>query len=355
MTRVLIIKMWAIGDILMATPMLNAIRAKEPDAHITWIVDICHADVLANHPLIDNLIALDSGQWRRLLRKGNVPAWIKRTRDLRAQMNSGHYDVVINCHAEKWWTYFLCAAPATVAVFPSPTLPALHWLYSHSIPKPKAIGLHTTDHFLQATQIAGFPPASKCMTVGKTDDELPFAEGFRHTHGLVSYRPTVVIAPFSTASNRTFDLAFTARIAQWLEDDFDAQVVITCGPGNGKQAREIASNVKNNALVVADGTTVRQYIALLRQADLVICPDSSAMHLAAALNRPYVALFGPTPVNERAPLGGAGRGIILVKPIPCAPCDLPTCSNKVIHQCMRLIEVRDVQAAVGRLLPRTAR
>jgi len=343
--RILIIKMWALGDILMATPMLNAIRSKEPDAHITWLVDVHHADLLANHPLIDEVISIDCGQWRRLLRNANIPAWIKRTAELHGQMRAQNFDAVINCFPEKWWTRFLCPAPVTVGLFPSPTVPpSLGRLYAHAIPKPSRIGLHNTDHFLQATSAIGFPPSSKQMSVGETPEEGPFIADFKRVHDIGADTPMVVIAPFSTGENRSFDPLFTARIADWLDAEYGAKIVITGGSGDKDRARAIVDASTRASIVVAEGTGLREYISILRHADLVVTGDSSPMHLAAALSVPYVTLFGPTPVDERAPLSGKGR--VLVKPIPCSPCDLPTCSNEIFQQCMKLIELTDIQKAV---------
>jgi heptosyltransferase-1 len=345
MKNILIIKLWAIGDILMATPMLNAIKAADPLTRVTWIVDIVHADVLAGHPLIDELYVLDSGSWRRLLRKVRLPAWIKLTRELNREMRDRKFDAVINCQPDNWWTRYLCAAPVRVALFPSPTQPASRRFYTYSIPKPKGVGLHNTDHFLQATSSIGFPPAGKKMSVGETVDEAEFYAEFAAKTGLSADRSIVVLAPYSTADNRSIDREFAARIANWMADEMKAQVVVTGGPGDIGKAELLA---KAANVIVAAGTTLRQYISILRHADLVVTVDSSPMHLAAALDIPYVVLFGPTPVDERAPL--EGRGTVLVKPIPCAPCDLPTCSNKVFQQCIRFIELDDVKAAVREAL-----
>lgn len=352
MKRILIIKMWAIGDILMATPMLNAIRAAEPDAHITWLVDVMHAEVLVNHPLIDEAIALDSGSWRRLRRQGKLIAWVRRTRELNADMKSRRFDAVINCQAQEWWSYFLCAAPIRVGLFAWPKMPARRLLYTHAIPKPRLAGLHNTDHFLQATSALGYSPTSKKMTIGESDDEEPFAADFWRTHGLIEGCLTVALAPFSTASNRSIPLEQASAMADWLADEFGAQIVVTCGQREAEEARALATICKRATVAVAAGTTLRQYIGLLRRSDLVIAGDSSPMHLAAAMDVSYVAIFGPTPADERAPL--EGKGIVLRKPLPCAPCDLPTCTNKVFQQCMKLIELRDVQEAVRSLLGKNA-
>jgi ADP-heptose:LPS heptosyltransferase len=348
MKKILIIKMWAIGDILMATPMLNAIRAAEPDAHITWLVDVMHADILANHPLIDEVIALDSGSWRRLRRKGKLISWARRTRELNLDMKARGFDAVINCQAQEWWSYFLCAAPIRVGLFAWPKMPIRRSLYTHAIPKSRLAGLHNTDHFLQATSALGFAPASKKMNIGETADERPFAAEFRRANDLVEDRMTVALAPFSTASNRSIPIDQAAAIADWLAGEYGAQIIVTCGPREVEEARALATICRKATVAMAGETTLRQYTGLIRSADLVIASDSSPMHLAAALDIPYVAIFGPTPADERAPL--EGHGIVLKKPLPCAPCDLPTCSNAVFQQCMKLVDLRDVQEAVKSLL-----
>ena len=123
---------------------------------------------------------------------------------------------------------------------------------------------------------------------------------------------------------------------------------MTLGPGDGAAAAEIARR-SSAPIVLAAGTTLRQYVALLRRAALVVCGDSSPMHLAAAVGTPFVALFGPTPADRRAPLAGAGR--VLARPPACAPCDRATCANPVFRQCLKLIDVADVQQACDALLP----
>ena len=103
--------------------------------------------------------------------------------------------------------------------------------------------------------------------------------------------------------------------------------------------------------VLAEGLALRQYVAVLRGAGTLVHSAAylSPMHIAGALGKPYVALFGPTPIAGRAPL--AGRGIALAKPLFCAPCDQSGCRNPIFRECMKLITVADVQAAVREMWP----
>ena len=77
MKRILVIKLWASGDILMATPILAAIQSQHPECEVTWLADSSHADILQGQPLIENVICFDSGRWRRLLRKCHLLKWLR--------------------------------------------------------------------------------------------------------------------------------------------------------------------------------------------------------------------------------------------------------------------------------------
>lgn len=340
--------MWALGDILMATPMLNAIREAQPNAHISWIVDESHAEILACHPLIDEIIPLDSVKWRRLLRNWNIVAWTKRTCELHGMVAERRFDAVINCQPDKWWTLFLCVGKSTVGLYSSATLPFLSQLYTHAVPKPKNLTLHNTRHYLMATQAIGIPDASERMSIGQTAEEGPFLKEFRTTYGLSERTRLIILAPFTTAENRSLDIEFSASIAKWLSTLKGVAVVVTAGSRDSIKADRLAETYPEAGVVVAKGTTLRQYIALLREAVLVVTGDSSPMHIAAAVNTPFVALFGPTPVEERAPLVGVGE--IIYKAIPCSPCDSGSCSNKIFKECLRGIELSDVKSAVTNIL-----
>ncbi len=264
-------------------------------------------------------------------------------------MRRRRFDAAINCHPEKWWMRILTVAPVRVGLFAAARLPLTRKLYTHPVAELAPGAQHNTDRYLQAAKALGCPVSDKTMTIGKTPDEAPFWAAFQEEHGIPSGVPVVVLAPFSTSENRVWETDRLAALADWLAAERGAWVILAAGPKDGPKASEIAALTKSAPLIVAAGTTLRQYVALLRAADLVICGDSSPMHIAAALGTPYVALFGPTPIAERAPL--AGLGLALAKPLPCAPCDQNFCRNAVFRECLKLITVADVRSAVSQLLP----
>jgi ADP-heptose:LPS heptosyltransferase len=345
MKRVGIIKMWALGDIVMATPMLAALRAAHPDVRVTWVVDEAHGEILRGHPDIDDLIVLHSGEWRRLLRKGNYPGWLRRSRELHGMMRDRNLDAVINCHPDKWWTAILCAAPIRVGLYPSHHLPSTWRWYTHAIAYPRP-PIHATHHYLLATRALGCPDASLRLTLGETPDEAEFLAEFAREQEIVPGTPVVALAPFTTAENKCWEPERFAELADVLVDEWGARIVLPHGGKDEAAARSIAEMAR--VPVVTVKTTLRQYIALLCRANVVISGDTSAMHIAAALGTPFVALFGPTERAYLAPLHVVnGQGIALAKPLPCAPCQTTRCTSRVFRHCMKLHTVADVAAAAG--------
>ena len=353
--------MWALGDVLMATSMLSAIRSQEPDTHVAWIVDSSHAALLDNHPLIDEVITVDSGAWRRLLRRGNLAGWLSTAVRLNRELRARRFDVVINCHPEKSWTAWLSAAPKRIALFHRPSSFLQKTPYTISVQRPVGSSRHFIDDYRAAVAAAGYASDATSTSLGETDDERQFAEEFLVTAGIDNKGLIAVLAPFTSMENKSIDVDACASIARWLVSERGAGVVITGGPGDTAQGNEIVQRAGVDGVVFAEGTTLRQYIGLLRRSDVVITADSSALHLAGALAKPYVALFGPTDPTKLAPsaIPGAmpaalGRhvapattlGRVLTNPIRCAPCELPTCANPIYKACLRGIAQSEIQEAI---------
>jgi len=116
----------------------------------------------------------------------------------------------------------------------------------------------------------------------------------------------------------------------------------------------IAAGMTERPAIAAGAMTFRQTAALLDRAALLVSGDTGPMHAAAALDTPYVALFGPTAPEWYGPL--AGRGQKLFHPVPCGPCDQKHCPNQGddFERCMRLLTVDEVSEACLSLLGRVS-
>ena len=349
MNRVLIVKMWALGDILMATPLLTNLRARFPGVEITWLVDAHHADVLRDHPLIDDLVEFDSGRWRRLLRRGRVLPWLSEGLALRRRMRQRRFDAAINCHPEKWWTRLLCPAPVRVGLYPSPTLTATSRLYTHSRPKPT--GLHSTDDYLLGLEALGQSgPFDRRMALEVSEQSEERCREFlrgepRFRDGL----PLVILHPGTSQPSKCWPLENFAAIAAGLL--LRSNVVITGSTNERPLADAIVSLLPQGTeppLIAAGRVeTIGTTAALIRQAAAVVTGDTSALHLASALGTPLVGIYGSTRPGDNAPLFGANK-LLHDDTVPCAPCYQARCPlTGADHlRCQRAVTPSQVLAAL---------
>ena len=212
--------------------------------------------------------------------------------------------------------------------------------------------LHHTEEYLLLTRSLGVPDAGEQLRLPETDEEKTFLQAFARTHALDSSRPRVVIAPFTTWLTKEWEPERWAALMDWLVDKHRAQIVLTMAPSDSDRAaqmREMTSVGTRPSLTIAEGTTLRQYIALIRSSDLVVSPDSSALHIAAAVGTPSLTLFGPTNVAEIAPRAHP-TGRVLRHPLPCSPCGSMQCANPVFRECMKSLTLDVVQEAVTQIL-----
>ena len=154
------------------------------------------------------------------------------------------WDAVINCHPDKWWTAICCPAPTRIALYPSPTLPAVTpRLYTHSVPDPRP-PIHATRHYLQATQILDCPDPtgdSLRLTLGETPEE----ETFWRTFSQGDETPFAALIPFTTADNKCWEPERFAELADELAARYGLRCLLPHSPKDEAAALRIVACAKN--------------------------------------------------------------------------------------------------------------
>jgi ADP-heptose:LPS heptosyltransferase len=144
------------------------------------------------------------------------------------------------------------------------------------------------------------------MTVGKLADEELFLRSFFEKNEIRLGAPLIVISPFSSNASKDWPPERFGELAVHVESRYSAQIVMTHAPSELERARKLTADSAAR-IVVASGTSLLEYVAILRAARLVVCNDTSALHIAAAAGTPVVAMFGPTSPAETEPLVGERR------------------------------------------------
>jgi len=299
--RILIIKLWAIGDIVMATPVVESLRVRFPQSRITWLADDRYSDILTGMPGLDEVISFDASRWQKLFRRGNWLAFAAATRSLRRRLATGRFDIVLNYSADKWWAPAFNVAHRSVGLT-YVRRPFLKGFYTDWV--EETVPIHATRYSMKICGPLGCREDIVRMRVGRLPDERDFISSFCASRALDRSLPIVALSPYSSNAAKDWPEPQFANLALALSSKYGSQTVITHSPQDEERAKRLAGQC---GALVSGAISLRQFAALLGTADLVVSNDTSGMHIASAVNTPLVALFGPTNAWQYAPLQGDVR------------------------------------------------
>ncbi len=331
--KVLIRSVNWIGDAVMTTPAMGAVRAAFPEAEITVAANPVVAELFRDHPFCDRVAVFDKKGAH-----GGIRGLLAFGRELRRE----RFDLAI-----LFQNAFEAALLAWLARIPRRAgyrTDGRGFLLSHGVPVgSNERRLHHTRYYLEMLGQLGvrgaegeFPLRLRCG-----EEELAWA---RETAGDGA---TIAINPGAAygSAKRWLPERFAA-VGDMLAKRMNGRVILVGGPSERDVGREIAGAMETPPLNLIGETSVRRMMALLSISSLMITNDSGPMHVAAAFDVPIVAIFGSTDHSTTSPLSSRCR--VVRKEVECAPCLLRRCPTD--HRCMRSIEVSDVLEAAWDLM-----
>lgn len=197
--------------------------------------------------------------------------------------------------------------------------------------------LHHVRYYLHMLDNLGIPSGPATLRLACRKEELDWSRE------LSGGAPVAVINPGATygSAKRWYPRRF-AEVADRLHERYGLKIVLVGSSGERPIAEEIAAAMRAPAENLAGKTSVRQMMAVVADARLVVTNDSGPMHVAAAFGVPIVALFGPTDPRTTSPW--TRKAVVVRKQVFCSPCLLRHCP--IDHRCMKRIAVEDVMQGV---------
>jgi lipopolysaccharide heptosyltransferase I len=320
--RVLIIKPSAIGDVVHTLPILNLVRRKWPAAHIAWLVTPPCAGLLDGHPQLDEVILFDrkrlGGAWKSI---GRFLELRRFARSLRERA----FDLVLDLQGlfRSGWLAKKTRAPVRVGFANAREFAPM--FYTHRVPID-TMEQHAIERYLKLAKFAGCGVEVEYVFATDENDRT-------HVRKLLQDRaaeaalPYAVLLPGTNWATKRLPVETFAALVAPLRERLRLRAVVAGSAADGEFARAIP-----DAIDLTGKTNLRQLTALLEQAALVIANDSGPMHIAAALNRPLVTVFGPTNPIRTGP--HRRDHSVLRLDIPCTPCYSRVCSHQ---SCLRWI------------------
>lgn len=343
--RILLVLPNNLGDVIMATPVLEGLRHAFPESHVTFLVESGFGDSLLRNPHCDEVFTFDRKEVRDLLRGGEWQSGTHRFIGVLEELNAGEFTLVINLAQHRYLSYLLSLVHSERMKGRrymregnhSVSDPWSHYLYA--IPFARRFNaFHATDVY---RRIGGVAQHKGGYTIALSEDERASAASFLGENGVpVTSGRILVMQPGAAYATKRWPPANFVSLGQALRKD-GYSIVVSGAPSEAALAGEIAAGIGDNVCVSAGHTSFREAVAILSHAECCVTGDTALMHAAAALDVRTFALFGPTNPVETGPYG-AGH-FVLSGECTKRPCFSRECEN---HVCMRSILPETVAACI---------
>jgi ADP-heptose:LPS heptosyltransferase len=341
--RIAIFRALQLGDLLLAVPALRAIRRQFPAAEITliglpWAVSF----VQRYRRYLDRFVEFAGYPGIK-----EVAFDARRSEKFIAEQRSCGYDLVVQMHGSG----------------------------QASNPCALALGGRITAGYYAGTPPAGLAPAAPypreeheilrnlglvallgCLDLDAWLEFPLYDEDYAEAAALLrklprAGRPWIGLHPGARPQARRWPASYFAELGDELARRFDAQIIITGGPEERSTVQKVVANMKTQTLNLAGETSLGGLAALISKLDLFISNDTGPAHIACALDRPSVTIFGPADHRRWSPLD-QDRHPIVRFPVACSPCDYEVCP--IDHRCLRWLSPAQVLAVAEKHLQPTS-
>jgi heptosyltransferase II len=345
-TTILIVLIAGIGDAVMATKAIRALRNGFPDAKIHLLTSTESAIIARANPHLDRVWVFPIRELRQS--KGHFWPILKLLWSLRKI----RYDVAVNLFRVGSWTgsfkmglLFSCLR-ATAKV--GQGLGPLRHFLTRRLPADAFAHKHMADAMADIVcAIGGKPDSEGLYLFGEAACEEKWAPLFAGENASLQ-RPLIGVNPGGNRPNRHWRPEYFAAVADELSTRCAATILLFGGPDETAIAAEIASRMRTRAVNLAGKSSLTDLMYLIRRCDLLLTNDSGPMHIAAAIKTPVVALFGPEKPSTCKPYTSPELFRVLLKPVDCRPCKKSQCKDaicldaispeEVTHACLDLLE-----------------
>lgn len=346
LSRILLIRTSALGDVVHCLPVLTALRRRFPEARIGWVVEEAMAPVVAGHPYLDELFVVRFRPWRRRLldarTRREVVALRRRLRRFAPRVA---LDLMGNHKAG--FVARLSGAPRRLGLEraqrrePSSAL----WI-NEPVTTP---GVHAVDRALSLARALGVPADEPADFGGEllfrdASASDPAARDRAPNRDRAMDEPPVLIQPGAGWANKTYPPEWWGRVAAGLRRATGFGVQVAVAPGEEELTRRVVEASDGTAAAVP-ALDLATLASRLRRARLVLGGDTGPTHLAHALGTPVLCLMGPTDPERHGPYGAPDRALSVR--LPCSFCykrfdDAKACllsipPRRVVEHALRLL------------------
>lgn len=328
--RILVIKMSAVGDVILSMPSLRAVRETYPEAWIAVLVGRKARAVVRNCPYVDDVIVYEDrsgSRWASLIKMAAVLA--KEDYDIAIDLQNNRSSHILT---------YLCGARTRAG---HDNRKASFLLNRKAKPFPGP--LPPLEHQFQVLKLVGIDTLEKKLELWTRPEEEARVGELLLSQWVSTSQILVGINPGSSVKwpTKQWPVESFARLCDELARR-NIRVILTGAPEDEPIAEQLMRLTRNKPVNAVGKTSLTELVALVRRCQAFVSSDSAPMHIASSLDVPVVALFGPT--DPKRHLVPPTQYKVFWKEVHCSPCYLRSCP--IGHACMKKIGVQEVLEAV---------
>lgn len=338
--KILVLKMRYIGDTVLTTPLIRALKEGLPSTRIDIGVNPGSDQILDGHPIIEKLWRFDPTPNSGRFRSGV---------DFIQSIRREKYDLVadLTCNDRTALFTFLSGSPVRIG-YQSGRFIRDRIAYTHTI--PSGLGkIHTVDHHLKIAEFLNLPISDRHPYLPVLPHRRRNVEAKLAQEGLTPNERFVIIHPGARRAYKSWPKTRFARLADAIRTRFDVKVVLSGSREDVPMAASIEAAMETEPVNLAGKVPLAALPALIQRGLCLIGNDSAPIHIATAVKTPTISLFGPTRWEDWAPRRDSDR--VLAAEYPCRPCghSRKRCPLEEAF-CMSSISYKSVWQAVKDLL-----
>jgi len=327
--RILLTRMKFIGDVVLTTPVIRAVREQYPDAYIAYLTDKKTAPLLEHNPYLNEIIPFDFSR-PDIFEQPRVAFLLRRRK----------FDVVVDLFSNPRTALLSWASGAPMRI--GKDVNGRGKLYTHRIGDYGAMKPAIEFHY-QYVKPLGVGMTHFKTEIFLTDDEKREARIFLKHQDVDVSKPVIAIHVGASWPNKVWLKENFAELIDLLRAKLGVEIILSAGPGDEEMVSSIINNSSGKVFRLPL-LPLRQLAAIFSQCKVFLSNDCGPMHIGVAVGTPTIGIFGPEPPEVWFNYSAAEGHKALFKKIECSPCRTTACFREAEHfmDCMKLITVAEV-------------
>ncbi len=326
--NILVVNVNWVGDVIFSAPVFSALKSAYPQAKISCLAPLRVVEILESNPHVDDIIVYEeSGEHANPLAKLKLILQLRRKQ----------FDAVFLLHRSltKALLVFLAGVPVRVGY----DTKGRGFLLTHHV-KPLSSGAHRMDYYLNVVESFGVEINDKTYVLDIDNEASRFIDKILAEYHITKNDFLVVIHPGGNWDLKRWPKEHFAALINRLMGQLSCKVILAGGKDDIALVESILKQTQHKPIALTGQMTLKQLMALMQKARVVISADSGPLHLASSVGTQTIGLFGPTRPEVTGPRGKV-KAVIVQNDVACnrTPCYFLSCPDNI---CMKSITAEQV-------------